>query len=184
MRPPAWNLLITCDPGHEHAAREHARAALQALGLGVRFRADAGPGTLEARVDADPRDVVHQIEELARRDPRALGHTHHWRPVDAWVPSDLRSLRREVGAVAQGIGPWEAWRLTVQVHRAAGPTAHDLVEPLSEAVAHGVVRMHDPDKVLRVDVVGEAAGIALLEPGDDLSVDRVRAEGFHLQQEP
>jgi hypothetical protein len=177
------NLLVTYDVQHREAAMGHAGKALVAAGARPHFLRDAPPGIFEVHVPGDARAVLARLRSMCREDPSRFAHTHHWRPVDDWARSTPPSMRQAAEALGKRIAAWDSWRLTVDIHGPSPLHAHDLIGPLTAGISQGVPRMRSPQKVLRVDIVANQAAFALLEPGDDLSVDQVRAAELAMPQD-
>lgn len=174
MAPDACNLLVTHDLQHAASARDNVRHVLAHLGASGRFLEVATPGAFALDVPGDARLVVRAAADRCRHDAPRFAHTHHWRPVDAWVRSELREMTRAVERLAPRIGPEDPWRLTLAIHGPSRWRTADLVPPLTEPIRRGRVQLVHAVKELRVDLLGDHAAIALLEPGDDLSVDTAR----------
>ncbi|HEV8361497.1 MAG TPA: hypothetical protein VGR28_13690 [Candidatus Thermoplasmatota archaeon] len=177
------NLLITHDAPHREAARRNADAVLEALESGARFAPAAPEGVFEVVASRDRRRLLEEARGLCGRDPRRFAHTHHWRPVDAWVPSNLPDMVQAVRELAPRISSRDVWKLSADIHGASPLRLHDLVRPLTDPVQGGRVQMHDPDKELRVDVLGPWAALAVLARGEDLRVDLVRRATMAVAQD-
>lgn len=182
MQGPTGNLLITYDPAHREAAEANARSVLDELSAGARFLGN-WPGVFEVAITGDPRLVVQNARALCRSDPSRFNHTHHWRPVDAWARSELPDMAGAAQKLGAGIAEGETWKLSLAIHGPSRWRAHDLVKPLTDPVKRGPVRLDDPAKELRVDVLGERTAVALLERGEDLSVDKVREATLAMPQD-
>lgn len=183
MAMPPCNLLVTYDVQHREAAQRSVRGVLGHLALAANFREPSPPGIFELVVPGDARAAVREARELCQREPWRFARTHHWRPVDAWTSSDLADMVRAVEALAGRIRPRDAWRLTLQIHGPSRWHQRDLVKPLTDPIRAGIVRLHDPAKELRVDVIGEEAGVAVLDRGDDLSIDGLLRAMREIPQE-
>lgn len=179
----ACNLLITHDVQHAEYARDNARGVLAHLGASGQFLEDSPPGVFEVVLPGDPRALVRAAAALCTEDPSRFAHTHHWRPVEAWVKAEKKDMVQAIEGLAPRIGPEDTWRLTLDIHGPSQWHTHDLLKPLTDPVKRGRVHLDDPAKELRVDILGSRAGIALLERGDDLSVDQLRGKQMALPQE-
>lgn len=174
MPPDECNLLVTHDRQHDARARDNVRHVLAHLGASGRFLDPPTPGGFALDVPGDARMVVRAAADRCRHDPSRFAHTHHWRPVDAWVRSEVRAMTRAVERLAPRIAANDPWRLTLAIHGPSPFRTADLVAPLTAPIRHGRVQLVHAAKELRVDVLGDRAAIAVLERGDDLSVDAER----------
>lgn len=183
MAAPHCNLLVTYDVQHREFAQRNANRVLVELGASPRFLEGSPPGVFEVVVPGDARLVARAARELCRQDPLKFAHTHHWRPVELWVESELPAMVRSAEQLGKRIGPGDSWRLTLEIHGPSKWHSSDLVKPLTDPVKGGVVRMDDPAKVLRVDILGRRAGFAVLDRGDELSVDKERQALMAMPQD-
>lgn len=124
-----------------------------------------------ARVHAqrDARDVVRGCRGLFL-DGFPFEHALRWVPVDYWCERDLEAIRRLLADEVRGrIAPDETWGMQVEKRDWEGRRTHDLVVDLARAIDRRVDLDH-PDKLVRVDAVGEQVAVSVLRPDDVFSV--------------
>lgn len=166
--PRDFNLLVSSSWRGLAAARREIRALLRALG-------DEQPviermvakGILGVRTRLDPRRVVRDLQALLEREPGRRRFTCRWVPVDTWTQADLDSLVRVVTGLREQIQPGETWRMTVEKHRHARHHRDEVITALARLI-DAKVDLTRPDKILRIDLVGDAAAVSVLTPGDVL----------------
>lgn len=80
----------------------------------------------------------------------------------------MRDVVRELRAL---IVPGERWRVTVEKRRYTRHHKIEIIRELAEEIDE-VVDLENPEKILRVDIIGRYAGISVLTPGDIFSVTK------------
>lgn len=167
-----FNLLVSSSRGGYQAARREIGAILRAMG-------DEGPvvsrtpvrGLVGVRTGLEPRHVVRELRARQEREVGCPQHTCKWVPVEVWVSADVEAMKDMVHRLRDRIGPSETWRLTLHKHRYRLHHQIELVRILAEPVTAKVDLDH-PDKILRVDIVGEQAAVSVLAPDEVFSVAR------------
>jgi tRNA(Ser,Leu) C12 N-acetylase TAN1 len=164
-----FNLLVSSSwRGFRGASRE-IRGLLRTLG-------DEAPtvgrtlvkGLVGVKTTLDPRKVVGELSQLFEREPRRFRFTGKWVPVDRWTASDLESLNVAVAALRDRIRPGERWRMTVQKHRYTRHHADEVIAALAGLISEKVDLTH-PDKIVRVDLIGDVAALAVVTPTEVFS---------------
>lgn len=164
-------LIVRHDPAHPEAAIQETRRILESIGEpDALVLPTAIAGNLKVIPEGDPHDAQDAIARLAQEASGLFRYTSNWTVVDSWVPSDLQAIRRAVADYQNEIGAGESWKVAVRpnhtaLHRQA---VIDAVVPLLEPTR---VDLEDPDKELRIDILGDETGVGL--------VDRNKSFGPH-----
>lgn len=163
------DLIVSYARGRYRKARHEIRRALKRLGdaQGAVERTEVlGIALVHTALDA--REVVHHCRELFEQ---GLGFEHaiNWIPVDRWCEPDLDALRLHLAEIAgRQIAPNETWGMKVDRHGSPRYRTPQIVNSLARAVDRRVELDH-PDKIVRVDIVGERAAVSILRPDDIFS---------------
>ncbi len=168
------NLLITFDPTKEVSARQEIQALLRSVQEKGEIIETEVHGLFKAKV-RDPRNVVKRLRELCLQDPEKFERTHHWTPVDLWTSSQLQVMKDTIGRLSEQIKDHESWKLKVDARHYTEST-QNLAIPLTEKVQKGNVNLDDPDKVIKVDIIGKEAGISLLDRDEILNVLKIKGK--------
>lgn len=170
-----YNLIVSYELGALREAREDVLRVLRALGdQNPTVRRTVARGIVGVRTALDPRGVTKALRELCIKDPRSLGVTIKWTPIDLWVPSELAPMKEGVMKLRDRIRPGERWAMAVEKRR---HTHHHKIEIIRElaGLIEREVDLKAPEKVLRVEIVGRYAGLAVLEPGEVFSARKPHA---------
>lgn len=155
------NLLVTFDPTHEEAALKAIRGVLSE----IKDKADivkSGEGLAEVAVK-DAKKAVKQIASLAAKQVEKVMHTSHWVPVDKWCKATVEDMQKNIKDFAKGIKSSEKWRMDLKVrHVKEKPDELKLILKLTESIDKPKVDLQNPDKIIKVEIIGNKAGLALL----------------------
>ena len=177
VAPSPFNLLVSSSWRGHGAAKREIRELLAALGdERPTVERTLAKGMVGVRTSLEPRRVVRELRAIFERDPGRLQFTCKWVPIDAWTRSDLESLTQAVMRLKPRIQPGETWRMTVEKRRDAGHHRAEVITRLA-ALIDEKVNLAAPDKILRIDLIGEHAALAVLRPDEIFSVMRPRPPG-------
>jgi len=172
-----FNLLVSCSWGMHGAARREILNFLKALGDEKPVvKQTIAQGIMGAKTSLNPRQVVQELRKLFAGDPLAFQHTLKWVPVDLWTYSDMESMKEAVMKLRDEIHPGERWRMTVEKRRYTRHHKIDIVKELAELIDERV-DLENPDKILRVDIIGKYAGLSVLAPQEMFSATHLPTVG-------
>jgi tRNA(Ser,Leu) C12 N-acetylase TAN1 len=168
--PPTFNLLVSC------SRRTARRATAEVFHVLRRFGDEqalvertAVHGILGVQTVLDARTVIARLRAEFAQDPDLLQVTLKWVPVDLWTRGDLAAMRDGIERLRDGIQAGETWRMTVEKHRYTLHHRVEIIAALAEPVPHRVDLTH-PDWIVRIDIIGDWAALALLRPADVFSL--------------
>ena len=169
------NLLVTYHHREMDAAKLEVKERLAEVGVGeCRFLPSNVRGLFQIRVAGDARDVVRKLVSSCESDVADFFRTYKWIPIESWASSDLEAMREAVGQIASRIGKEKRWRLTVNKRFHRHHHTREIVQSLAEMVDNVNVDLESPDVEIRVEIIGDKAGFALLAPSDLLDINAVR----------
>jgi len=165
-----FNLLISYPWGVYGRAKKEIVQVLKMLG-------DEGPvvkrtfagGIIGVKTSLDSREVVRGLRRLFGEDPFVLQYTLKWVPVDLWTLSDMDSMKEAVRKLRNRIHGGERWRMTVEKRRYNRHHKIEIIRELAELIDEKV-DLENPEKILRVDIIGGYAGVSVLTPKEVFSV--------------
>ena len=172
-----FNLLVSCSWG------AYGRAKGEILHI-LRMVDDETPvikrtvarGIIGVKTSLEPRDVVHKLRRMFNKDPFIFLQTTKWVPVDLWTHSDLDSMRNVVKVLRNEILAGEKWRMTMEKRRYTRYHKMEIITALAELIDEKV-DLKNPDKILRVDIIGRYTGFSVLTPQDIFSLSKPLLEG-------
>ena len=170
-----YNLLVSYELGDLGEAREDVLRILRSLGdQDPTVRRTAARGLLGVRTALDPRIVTRELRGLYSKDPFSFGTTIKWIPIDLWVPSEMEAMREGVMKLRDRIRRGERWAMVVEKRRYGRHHKAEIISELAGLI-EGKVDLKAPEKVLRVELVGRYAGLAVMEPREVFSARKPHA---------
>lgn len=169
------NLLVTFDYGVYMGARSEVIDVLREVGEeSPRLLSSDVKGLFQLRVDGDPKEATRKLDALCRRDPSRFWYTYHWIPVEKWCPSTIEDMSEVVNELAERIRPEERWRMNVNKRFYHDHHTRELIEKLAQHVDKPNVDLENPDKIIRIEIIGGRAGLSLLTLKEAFSVNAVK----------
>lgn len=172
----AFNLLVSCSWGGFRTAQEEITRVLRLLGdENPVVKPTLAGGIIGVKTCLNPRKAVQELRKLFKEDPSILQHTSKWIPVDLWAYSTMAFMKRAVAELVKGIIKGEKWRLTVEKRRYTLCHKIEIIRELAELIDRKV-DLENPDKIIRIDIIGKYAGVSLLKPQEVFSVEKTLIE--------
>jgi len=165
-----FNLLVSCSWGVYGKAKREILYILTTLG-------DESPivertiakGIIGVKTKLDSREVVGGLRKLFNEDPFVFEYTLKWVPVDFWTFSDIDSMKEGVRKLRNRIQAGEKWRMIVEKRRYTLHHKIEIIKELADLIEEKV-DLENPEKILRVDIIGRYAGMSVLMPQEVFSV--------------
>lgn len=170
------NLLVTYHPNQSRLAERELRRAVGDAGGEIEELEQASvDGVFSVRTAGDPKALVYDLRANMQEEPDLLSHTYHWVPIDRWVDADDDTMRAAAAELAEGIGENERWMMHLH-KRHTDKHSEDLVLALTDPIHKGRVDLKDPDKIIAVEIIGPAAGMALLNREELIDTNKIRQQ--------
>jgi tRNA acetyltransferase TAN1 len=164
-----FNLLVSCSWRGHGPARGEVQRLLARLGdPRASVKRTLARGILGVRTSLDARQVIARLRTLHAADPLTFQHTCTWVPIDLWTTSEIDAMREAVLRLRDRIAPDHTWRMTVEKRRYTRHHRIDIIRTLAELVP-GRVDLEHPDRILRIDILGNYAGLAVLTAEETFS---------------
>ena len=114
------------------------------------------------------REVIQKCKELFKTG-FVFRFAIKWVPVDFWCETSLASIKKMIDDnVTGGISENETWGMKVEKRRWRKYHTIQIIEHLAADI-NRKVKLNNPDKLIRVDVLGERTAISVLKPGETFS---------------
>lgn len=167
------NLLVTYDPSHTSSAKNEVQSLLESVETDAEFLESDIAGLFLLTTSKDPKQITRELRDVVEEDPEQYKYTFHWIPIEKWCKSDVNDLTREMKSIDARIKDDETWKLDLgkRQHQARST---DLIIKLTENINHPKVDLKNPQKIVKVEIVGDQAGIALLDRNELLDIARMR----------
>jgi tRNA acetyltransferase TAN1 len=171
-----YNLLVSFGWRRFHAARAEIRNILVRLGdKNAIIRRTIAGGIAGVDTILDPRHVIKELYTIYNQDPTSLVHTLKWVPIDYWTASELESMAKGIVTLRNKIAKGEKWMMVVEKRRYTAYHKIDIIKHLADCIDEKV-DLKNPDKIVRVDIIGNNAGISVIKPDEIFSVAKASYE--------
>jgi tRNA acetyltransferase TAN1 len=144
---------------------------------GLRISRTNVSGLVACHTTLDPVGVVHQLGEYALENPYQFRFAVRFTPLEFCVHSDLQEMVRVAKELSTRIQEEESFRVTVRRRHTTLETM-DVVTAVA-AVIPRKVNLDNPDNTLWIEIVGDWAGMSLIDPERDiLSIMSMRDDTY------
>lgn len=167
------NLLVTFDPAHAGKAKEEANALLTEVGEKPKFLESGIDGLFFLKIK-DPKKTVKKLREDCKKNPDKFGSTFHWTPIEKWCSSKIEEMSKVMKDIDAKMNPNESWKMDLGKRQYKGETP-DLIIKLTDKISKPKVDLKNPQKIVRVEIIGDKAGISLLDASEVLDVPKLKA---------
>ncbi|HDY74801.1 MAG TPA: hypothetical protein ENH51_06800 [Euryarchaeota archaeon] len=120
-------------------------------------------GIIGVKTVLDPREVIREVRKQFIAEPMYLEHSIKWIPIDAWTASDIESMKEVLEELKETILPGEKRGMKVHKRRYTLHHSIEIIHELAELIDEKV-DLENPDKIVRIDVLENNAGISVGPP--------------------
>lgn len=168
-------LLVSCIRGFERDAASEAWWALSSLLEHKTIDADLTevPGLVFVTVDIDPRQIMADLREFLKKNLDEIRFCLKFIPLQDWCKTDLNLICRKVTEKSHEISAEDRWRIVVK-KRFNSLKREDIIKQVAMQVTHGTVDLKNPDKIVRIEIVGGQTGISIHHPDQIISIEKLR----------
>ena len=168
------NLLITFDPAHSGKAKDEVNTMLKEAGGDGEFVESSVEGLFLLKVK-DAKKVTKKLKTVCEKEPSKFEFTFRWAPIDSWCSSDMKALSGEMKKLDGKMKDEESWKLDLGKRQYDGKTT-DLILKLTENINKPKVDLKNPQKIIKVEIIGDKAGIALLDANEVLDTSKIKGK--------
>ncbi len=166
------NLLVTFNPSHEGSAKAEVMAVLDQIGEKAEFVGPELEGVFLLQV-SEPKSVVKKLIDLCKNDSTKFEFTFNWVPIETWCSSKMEDMLKEMEKINERMSDEETWKMELNKRQYEGRPL-DLIMKLTEKIEKRKVDLENPQKIIRVEIIGDKAGISLLNSDELLSVQKLK----------
>jgi tRNA acetyltransferase TAN1 len=168
-----FNLLVSCPWSLFGRARREIADILKLLGdEHPVIERTVARGIIGVKTRLDSREVIQGLQKMFSKDPLSFQYTLKWVPTDLWTYSDMNSMKEAVMNVRDRVRAGERWRMTIEKRRYTLYHKIDIIKELAELIDEKV-DLKNPNKILRIDIIGKYAAISVLSPKEIFSTIRL-----------
>ena len=166
------NLMITYDPTHRSLAEAEVTDVFKRIAEEIKFLSSEIEGVFKVAT-SKPRESVKKLAKLCMKEPDLFRATYQYVPIDTWCASEIKVMQDIIKELEKDIKASERWKMTLNKRSYETP-AMDVIIELTEVVNKPKVDLNNPEKIIRVEIFGDKAGIALLKADESFSVPKLK----------
>lgn len=121
-------------------------------------------------IDVDPILLVREIKAFAQEKNFALQYTLKFVPIQEVIINDMEKIEEYLLEHLDNIKPDEKFKMVVKKRRTHLRTI-DIINDLTKNIDRPV-DLDNPDKIIRIEIIGRYAGVSFIEQGDVFSIGR------------
>ena len=170
---PEANLIITYDPSHAGSAKEEVDRVLKEIKKKAKHLKSEIDGVFKVNIP-NTKKVVKELNKLCKKDSSLFNHTFNWVPIDKWVKTNIKGMQKEIKKFDKDIKKTEKWMMDLNKRHYDKEGTTELILKLTEVIDKPKVDLKNPQKIVKVEIMGNKAGLALLEAEELLSVPKIK----------
>ncbi len=163
------NLLVTHDPNHVGLAKEEITVILKQLKTEPEFLKSEIDGLFQITIK-EPKEIVKKLVEICKKDRVMFRTTFRWFPVDNWCKSTIEDMKKTIKGLVKDIKEKDKWKMDITKRCYEKYHTTELIMKLTDVVDRPNVDLKNPDKIIKVDIIGNDAGISLLNKDEILNI--------------
>lgn len=167
------NLLVTHDPNHAGLAKEEIISVLKQLKIEPKFLKSEIEGLFQITIK-EPKKVVKKLIAMCKKNPSIFRMTFHWIPVDKWCKSTIEDMQKTIKGLVKDIKEKDKWKMDIAKRCYEKYNTTELIMKLTDVVDKPKVDLKNPDKIIRIDIIGNNAGISLLNKDEILNIPALK----------
>lgn len=168
------NLLVTYEPAHVGSAKEEVDKLLKAVKQSCKYLKSEVDGLFKLRAK-NARKIVKELNKLCRKKPDMFLKTYHWSPIDKWTKATINDMQREIKKFVKLIKKNEKWRMELNKRHFDKMHSTELILKLTEVVDRPKVDLENPQKIIKVEIIGNKAGLSLLKADEFLNTTNIKS---------
>jgi tRNA acetyltransferase TAN1 len=166
-----FNLIISTSRGNERNACSEMWYLLGEVGdRGSTIETTPVIGLVVAKTKLDPVKAVLDLRALLKERPWEFKYTLKVVPIQKVVEAKMSAIEQTALELAGSIEQKEKFRITVE-KRHTDLSSKTIIDTVAKGIER-TVDLETPDRILLIEVLGDLAGLALIETEDVLSVER------------
>ena len=166
-----FNLIISTSRGNERNTCSEMWYLLGEIGdRGSTIETTSVIGLVVAKTKLDPVKAIRDLRALLKERPWEFKYTLKLVPAQKVVGAQLQEIEQAALDLAGRIAQKEKFRITIE-KRHTDLSSKTIIETVAKGVER-TVDLDSPDKILMIEIIGQLAGLALIQPEDVLSVER------------
>lgn len=166
------NLLVTFEPVHLESAKKEIENILKETKEKAKLlKAEEGLAEISA---SDAQKLVKAVVGIAKKDEKKFCYTFNWWPVDKWCKAEVKDMQKVISELEKGIKSTDKWKLDITKRKTDKEYGRDFIIKLTEVIDKPKVDLSNPDKIIKIEIIGNKAAISLISKDNHLNIARLK----------
>jgi tRNA acetyltransferase TAN1 len=124
------------------------------------------PGLITALTNIDSKEVIYKIKKIIENDPNFFQFVLKVIPIDYVCETNTKTIKEFVDKYYRNyINEDQSFRIDL-IRRKNELVERDTVIESVAKIVNNKVNLDNPDKIIRLEVLGNVTGVSFLDPGD------------------
>ena len=112
----------------------------------------------------DGKKAVKDLNKKQDKLAELFDKTYHWTPIEKWVKANIKDMQNALKKYDKEIKKEEKWMMDLNKRsfKKGGETV-ELIIKLTDVINKPKVDLKNPDRIVKVEITGNKAGLALLK---------------------
>jgi tRNA(Ser,Leu) C12 N-acetylase TAN1 len=164
------NLIISYEPTHLAMAKNEVTTFFEKAKEKFKFLSSDTPGLFKVRTK-DPKKTIKNLTKIFKKNKDLFQFTFKYIPIDTWTSTKVPDMQKAIKKYDKIIKENEKWKLSLN-KRSFHYHSDNLIVKLTDPIKKTKVDLNKPDKIIRVEILGKEAGIALLDKDEFLVISK------------
>ncbi len=167
------NLIITCPRHLEAETEEELIDIFEELGdPDIKIVITRMSGILTAQTRLEPIEAVRKIKEMLLDEPWSIRYCKRIIPIQKVIESKMDEIEKNVAELSSQISSEETYRISVE-KRDSDLSSREMITKIASKIKNQV-SLEFPDKIILIEILGNKAGISIIEKSDILSTEKAK----------
>lgn len=167
------NLLVTHDPAHSAKAKETLIILFKELKKKPVFVKLPTEGVIGIQV-SNPKETVKSLGKLCKKKPGKFCSINRFIPIDSWSKTNIKAMQSTIKAMVKNIKPKEKWKMDLTKRGFDKISGLELIQKLTMVIDRENVDLENPEKIVKVEIIGKETGISVLSREELLNAQEFR----------
>ncbi len=163
------SLVITYDPAHQASCRQSVENVMRTVSATAKFLKSRYDGVFLLDVE-NPKSLVKKLGRLSVKNTGIFGKTHRYIPVDRWVSVKISDMQKAIRSLVPEIKKNDKWKMELDKRYYHKMDYNELIMKLTEVVDREKIDLDNPDKIIKVELIGNNAAISVLKTDEQLTI--------------
>jgi tRNA(Ser,Leu) C12 N-acetylase TAN1 len=142
---------------------------MKTISVTPEFQKSRYAGVFLVHVDK-PKSVIKNLLELIAKNKSIFGKTHRYIPVDKWVSAKISDMQKAIKSLVPEIKKTDKWKMELDKRYYHKMDYNELIMKLTDVVDREKIDLQNPDKIIKVEIIGNNAAISVLKPDEQLAI--------------